>query len=86
VSLYSLAGRQARHIEKSRALAAAMGKVFKREFKKEVILREVPLPVLVSMDAPAILIEYPSILLNSYDQKMSAILVNAVMEGLEAYE
>jgi N-acetylmuramoyl-L-alanine amidase len=86
VNLYSLAVRQTRHIEKSRALAAAMGRAFRRGFKKEVILRELPLPVLVSMDSPAILIEYPSLLLNSYDQKTSAMLINAVMEGLGADE
>jgi N-acetylmuramoyl-L-alanine amidase len=86
VKLYNLASRQARHIERSRALAAAMGKSFRRGFKKEVILRELPLPILVSMDSPAILIEYPSLLLNSYDKKTSAMLINAVMEGLGADE
>jgi N-acetylmuramoyl-L-alanine amidase len=82
VHLYGLSGRQARHIEKSRALAKALAKSFSRQFKKEVILRELPLPVLVSMNATAVLIEYPSLLLNAYDQKTRADFVNAVVKGL----
>ena len=67
---YSLAAIQGRHIDKSRALAKAVGKALKDEFKGDVFLRELPLPLLSSIDSAAILIEYPSIQLNVYDQKM----------------
>jgi N-acetylmuramoyl-L-alanine amidase len=80
--LYSLAGRQTRHIESSRALAAALGKYLRHEFGKEVYLRELPLPLLVSMDAPAVLVEYPSLLLNEYDQKTRARFISSVVKGL----
>lgn len=86
VTLYSLNARQRRHIEKSRALAKAMGTSFKADFKGDVVLREMPLPILNSMDSAAILIEYPSLQLNIYDQKMRDRLVGALLKGIQSYE
>ncbi len=85
-SLYSLAAIQSRHIEKSRSLAKAIGKALKDEFKGDVFTRELPLPVLSSIDSAAILIEYPSIQLNAYDQKMRDRLANAVVKGIQSNE
>jgi N-acetylmuramoyl-L-alanine amidase len=84
--LYSLSSRQGSHIEKSRALAKALGQSLKTEFKGDVIIREMPLPILQSMDSSAVLIEYPSLQLNTYDQKMRDRLVNAVLEGISPHE
>lgn len=53
---YSLAAVQRGHIEKSRSMAKAIGKALKDEFKGEVVLRELPLPVLSSINSPAVLI------------------------------
>ena len=86
VKLYGLFAKQDRHIEKSRALAKAIGGSLKDAFKGDVLARELPLPVLNSMDASAVLIEYPSLQQNSYDQKMRDLLVNAVVKGIQAYE
>jgi N-acetylmuramoyl-L-alanine amidase len=86
VMLYSLTARQRRHIEKSRALAKAIGTSFKAEFKGDVVLREMPLPLLNSMDSAAILIEYPSLQLNTYDQKMRDRVVSAILKGIQSYE
>ena len=83
---YSLAAIQSRHIEKSRSLAKAIGKALKDEFKGDVFIRELPLPVLSSIDSPAILIEYPSIQLNAYDQKMRDRLAKAVVKGIQSHE
>jgi N-acetylmuramoyl-L-alanine amidase len=83
---YSLAATQSRHIEKSRSLAKAIGKALKDEFKRDVFTRELPLPVLSSIDSTAILIEYPSIQLNAYDQKMRDRLANAVVKGILSHE
>ena len=83
---YSLATIQSRHIEKSRALAKAIGKALKDEFKGDVFIRELPLPVLSSIDATAILIEYPSMQLNAYDQKMRDRLASAVVKGIQYHE
>jgi N-acetylmuramoyl-L-alanine amidase len=86
VKMYGLAAKQGRHIEKSRALAKAIGGFLKDTFKGDLFARELPLPVLNSMDATAVLIEYPSLQVNSYDQKMRDLLVNAVVKGLRSYE
>ncbi|RPI37139.1 MAG: hypothetical protein EHM54_03920 [Nitrospiraceae bacterium] len=86
VTLYSLNARQRRHIEKSRALAKAIGTSFKADFKGDVVLREMPLPILNSMDSAAMLIEYPSLQLNTYDQKMRDRVVSAILKGIQSYE
>lgn len=83
---YSLAAIQSRHIGKSRSLAKAIGKALKIEFKGDVFIRELPLPLLSSIDSAAILIEYPSIQLISYDQKMRDRLANAVVKGVLSHE
>jgi len=83
---YSLATIQSRHIEKSRALAKAVGKALKDEFKGDVFTRELPLPLLSSIDSAAILIEYPSIQLNAYDQKMRDRMVGAIVKGIQYHE
>ncbi len=83
---YSLAAIQSRHMEKSRSVAKAIGKALKDEFKGDVFIRELPLPVLSSIDATAILIEYPSIQLNAYDQKMRDRLASAVVKGIQYHE
>ncbi|MDH4231138.1 MAG: N-acetylmuramoyl-L-alanine amidase [Nitrospirota bacterium] len=86
VLLYSLSARQRRHIEKSRALAKAIGTSLKAEFKEDVVTREMPLPILNSMDSTAVLIEYPSLQLNTYDQQMRNRVANAILKGIQSYE
>jgi N-acetylmuramoyl-L-alanine amidase len=84
--LYSLSARQSRHIEKSRVLAKAIGQALKGEFKGDVFAREMPLPILNSIDSAAVLIEYPSLQLNTYDQKMRDRFVNAILKGVSPHE
>lgn len=86
VKLYGLASKQGRHIEKSRTLAKTIAGFLKDTFKGDVLTRELPLPVLNYMDATAVLIEYPSLQLNSHDQKMRDLLVNAVVKGIQPHE
>lgn len=86
VKLYGLAAKQGGHIEKSRTLAKAIGGFLKDTFKGDVFARELPLPVLNYMDATAVLIEYPSLQLNSNDQKTRDLIVNAVVKGIRSYE
>lgn len=85
IDTYSLVLRQKQHIGKSRALAEAIGKTLKEELQVEAIRRELPLPVLQSVGAPAVLIELPSPAYASYDQQMKAKLINAIMKGIAAY-
>lgn len=86
VKLYSTSTRQNKNIEKSRDLSKRIGDSIKGEFDTDVILREMPLPVLNSIDAPAVLIEYPSLKSRTYDQKMRDKILNSILKGIAAYE
>jgi N-acetylmuramoyl-L-alanine amidase len=85
VDLYSLSSSQKKFIKKSRALSDSIGKAIKDEFQKDVIYREMPLPLLNSIGAPAILIEFPSPKFITYDQQMKVRLVDAILNGIAAY-
>lgn len=86
VKLYSTSTRQNKNIEKSRDLSKRIGDSIKGEFDTDVIIREMPLPVLNSIDAPAVLIEYPSLKSRTYDQKMRDKILNSILKGIAAYE
>ncbi|HET6515269.1 MAG TPA: N-acetylmuramoyl-L-alanine amidase [Thermodesulfovibrionales bacterium] len=81
--LYSLISRQKRFIEKSKALSEGLGKTLGAEFKNDIIYREMNLPLLSSMNAPAVLIELPVNL--AYDKPLRTKLVEALVRGLSAY-
>lgn len=55
----AMALRQARHIERSRTFRAAVGKSISDEFNVEVKYRDMPLPLLGSLGAPAVMLEVP---------------------------
>jgi N-acetylmuramoyl-L-alanine amidase len=86
VRLYALSYRQARYIDKSRAAATAIGLSITNDFKTGVTFRELPLPVLDSLNAPAILIEYPALKSYASDRKMREKLASSIMKGIAAYE
>jgi N-acetylmuramoyl-L-alanine amidase len=85
VDLYSLSSRQKKFLKKSKALSDSIGKAIKDEFQKDVIYRELPLPILNSAGAPAVLIEFPSPRFVSYDQLMKERLINSILNGIAAY-
>lgn len=85
VDIYSLSSRQKRFVGKSKALADAIEKAVKDEFKVDIPRREMPIPVLNSAGAPAVLIESPSPRFVVYDQQMKARLVKAIINGISAY-
>ena len=86
IKQYSLSEGQNRHAENSKNLSNALSESLKNEFKAPIILREMPLPVLSSIDAPAVHIEYPSLISIEYDQKMRERFVNSIIKGLAIYE
>lgn len=86
IRLYKLSSRQNRHLDKSRALAKALAETIKAEFKTETISRELPLPILTSVDAAAVLMEYPLTFQKTYDQKERDRLINAILKGLDRHE
>jgi N-acetylmuramoyl-L-alanine amidase len=85
VDLYSLSSRQKKYIGKSRALSENIGKALKDEFKKSIIYREMPLPILNFTSAPSVVVEFPSPRSVVYDQQMRTRLINSIMNGLAAY-
>lgn len=85
VDLYRLSSRQKSFFEKSKALSDSIGKAIKDEFQKEVVYREIPLPILNSTGAIAVLIEIPSPRFVSYDQIMKGRVINSILNGIAAY-
>ncbi len=83
---YRLSARQNRHIDKSRASAKALAAALKPDFKTEPAIRELPLPVLSSIDAAAVMLEYPLTDRNTYDQKERDRLISAIVKGLAVNE
>ena len=84
-ALYSLSLRQQKYLQKSRALGDGISKAVKEEFNLNVIRREMPLPILNSAAAPAVLIEIPSFKVMNYDQKTRARLAEAIIKGFSYY-
>jgi N-acetylmuramoyl-L-alanine amidase len=77
--LYKLSLRQSRHIDRSRVIARSIAEAVTADFKPGAVIRELPLPVLASLDAPAMLIEYP---VSATDQKEREKLISAIVKGL----
>jgi len=86
IKLYKLSARQNRHLDKSKAAAKALAEALKAEFKTDTDQRELPLPILTSIDAAAVLVEYPLTAQKTYDQKERDRLINAIMKGLAGHE
>lgn len=79
---YSLDMRQKKYIAKSKALADSLGKAIKEEFELEVVQRDMSLPILNSVSAASVLIEFPS---PGSDGQMKTKLINAIIKGLAVY-
>jgi hypothetical protein len=83
-SVYSLSLKQKKYAARSKALSDRIEKAIREEFKGDVIRREMPLPLINSVGAPAVLIELPSPKLVVYDQQMKTRLINALVNGIQA--
>jgi N-acetylmuramoyl-L-alanine amidase len=79
---YNITSRQRRFAEKSKALAEGIGKALKAEFGDEILYREMNLPLLGSVGAPAVLIEIPATM--TYDKATRARLADAMVKGVFA--
>jgi N-acetylmuramoyl-L-alanine amidase len=82
---YSVASSQKKYSGKSKTLSESIEKAIRDEFKDEVIRRSMPLPLLTSVGAPAVFLEYPSPKTASYDQQAKTKLINALISGITAY-
>ncbi len=85
VALYRLSMKQKKYAGKSKTLSDGIEKAIKEEFKGDVFRREMPLPLLNSVGAPAVFIEIPSPRFVVYDQQMRTRLINAIMKGITFY-
>lgn len=83
VEFYALNARQRKFAEKSRALAESLGKVIKDEFGTEIVLRDMHLPLLNSVAAPAVLIELPKTIV--YDKTTRSRISEALLKGISVY-
>lgn len=86
VRMYSQTFKQGRHLEKSRAVAKVLATAIRREFKGTVAFRELSLPLLTSLDAPAVIIEYPLAGNSPNDQKMRERIIKTLLSGVASYE
>ena len=82
IRLYKLSLRQNRHLNKSRAIARSISDAIATDFKPGVVIRELPLPVLSSLDAPAIFIEYPVTAKKTFTRKERDRLITAIVKGI----
>lgn len=82
---YSIASSQKRYVGKSKLLSDSIEKAIRDEFDTEVLRRKMPLPLLHSVGAPAVFLEFPSPKFFTYDQQMKTRLTNAIVQGMHAY-
>ncbi len=86
IKLYSLSSRQSMHLTKSREVANSIAANLKKDLNAEVVLRELPLPVLNSLNAPAVMIDYPSMKSYASDQKTREMFVDSVLKSVTGNE
>lgn len=81
---YSVSSAQRRYLFESKALSRAMGQALSGQLEVSVAYREMPLELLNSIGAPAIMVELPSDGLD-FDERRGEI-VSAIVRGIKAYE
>lgn len=79
--VFEMRYRQRRYIDKSKVFADAIGKAIKEDLKAEVVYREIPIELLRSIGAPAILVEIPGSI--TFDKDRRKKLVQALLKGIE---
>ncbi len=82
---YGIASSQKKYAGKSIELSDSIEKAIRNEFKAVVIRRKLPLPLLHSVRAPSVLLEYPSPNTVTYDKQMKTRLINAIINGITTH-
>jgi hypothetical protein len=83
---YLLKYRQSLHVSSSSKFAKTVARVLKDRFKRNVVVRRMSLPILSSVDAPALFIELPDGKYFDYNSSKRYEIVNALLKGIEEYE
>ncbi len=86
IKLYSLSSRQSMHLARSREVANSIATNLKTDFSSEVVIRELPLPVLNSLNAPAVMIDYPSLKSYASDQNKRDKFVASILKSVTVHE
>lgn len=86
IDFYSITKRQKRYIENSKALAESLVRVLKEKFKIGIENKELPIPLLKSVNAPCVMIEFPSPKYIVYDEKTRNEIVETIFKGLAIFE
>jgi N-acetylmuramoyl-L-alanine amidase len=81
---YSVSAAQRRYLYQSKALSRALGGTLAELLEVSIIYREMPVELLNTVAAPAVLIELPSSGID-FENRLGEI-VAAIVEGIEAYE
>lgn len=79
--IFDMMHRQRRYVEKSKALAEAIGKEIKEDLKIEVVYREIPISLLNSIGAPAVMVEFAGNLADDKEKRLR--LSRAILKGIE---
>lgn len=79
--IFDMMHRQRRYVEKSKALAEAIGKAIKEDLKTEVVYREIPISLLNSIGAPAVMVEFAGNLVDDKEKRLR--LSRAILKGIE---
>lgn len=83
---FLLSSRQRSSIQQSKALSDSIGSSLKTAVQKDVVQREIPLPVLNMIGAPAVLIEVPHFERMDYkDPALRDKLAQAIANGVMDY-
>jgi N-acetylmuramoyl-L-alanine amidase len=83
---YLLKLRQSLHVSSSGKFARTVAGVLKEKFRRNVKVRRMSLPLLSSVDAPALFIELPNGKYFDYNSSMRYTIVNALLKGIAEYE
>ncbi|MDI6800759.1 MAG: N-acetylmuramoyl-L-alanine amidase [Thermodesulfovibrionales bacterium] len=68
---------------KNTAVVKGIAQAINREFKMSVRHEELPIPLIVQIESPALLIEMPRPDKFNYDRKMRERIINAILKGLD---
>ncbi len=79
--LFNMIERQRRYVDKSKTLGEVLGKAIREDLKTDVVERSIPLPLLNSIGAPAVLLELPMKI--AYDKEKRTRLLQTLLKGLD---
>jgi|YelNatPaOPRAMG01_1025707.scaffolds.fasta_scaffold00976_11 N-acetylmuramoyl-L-alanine amidase len=86
LNLYNVSKRQAKSIEKSKALVESLKKAFEEDYKVKVEKRGMPIPLLNSVSNTCAMIEFPSPKYFVYDEKARTGIINTIIKGISYFE